>query len=356
MRRALLTLLSLALIPLGASAQQVLTLEFSDMTPHVGQRMGIRVVNSTSGAEAANVTILSIPSAAFTQEIMCLEAGQTYSVDFYADLNGNGMYDAPPMDHAWRRSVEGGSDQTIQFTHVLEFTDIAYPNVAPPFPNLVTSNWEGEWHNITFDSRGDATAMMTMNYEEGTMSGDITTEGAFGNPQPITISGTGPFDPVADSATTTVDDPVPGTITYIRGVLTGELTSELGVTLALNGHYGADQMAFTYEMTGAFQANGTFLMKRTTTTGVSEEDAMMSNAIVAPQPATVTLQITGIAVATPYSVVLTSLAGQEIPVAKTSLVPDGVMLDVATIPSGVYIMSIQDASGVRTTPILIGAR
>ena len=325
------------------------------MTPHVGQQMGIRVVNSASGAEAAKLTILAIPSADFTQEILCLEAGQSYNVDFYADLNGNGMYDPPPTDHAWRRTVEGGSDQTIQFTHVLEFTDINWPNLETPFPNLVTSQWEGEWHNITFDSRGDATATMTMNYEEGTMSGDITTEGAFGNPQPITISGTGPFDPVADSATTTVEQPVPGTITYIRGVLTGELTSDLGVTLNLNGHYGADQMTFTYEMTGAFEANGTFLMKRSTTTNIEEQPAM-TGAVIAPHPASSIVQITGIDVVAPCTITMTDLSGTLHLIRSVTLLTDGVMLDVSSLPSGVYMLTISDVSGVRTTPIVVGSR
>jgi hypothetical protein len=50
---------------------------------------------------------------------------RSYMLDFWADLNGNGTYDAPPVDHAWRIMLAGtAQDSTIAFTHNTNFTDI----------------------------------------------------------------------------------------------------------------------------------------------------------------------------------------------------------------------------------------
>jgi hypothetical protein len=40
-------------------------------------------------------------------------------------LNGNGTYDAPPADHAWRIEIETvNGDTTVPFLHNTDFTDI----------------------------------------------------------------------------------------------------------------------------------------------------------------------------------------------------------------------------------------
>jgi hypothetical protein len=49
----------------------------------------------------------------------------SYQIDFYADHNQNGSYDAPPTDHAWRITVNDlVGDSVVTFTHNTDFTDI----------------------------------------------------------------------------------------------------------------------------------------------------------------------------------------------------------------------------------------
>jgi hypothetical protein len=49
-------------------------------------------------------------------------------VDFYADHNGNGVYDPPPADHAWRLELNDvAGDSELDFTHNTNFTDIQWP-------------------------------------------------------------------------------------------------------------------------------------------------------------------------------------------------------------------------------------
>jgi hypothetical protein len=57
-----------------------------------------------------------------------LELGNDYYVDFYADHNGNGVYDPPPADHAWRLDLMNVTgDSGLDFSHNTNFTDIQWP-------------------------------------------------------------------------------------------------------------------------------------------------------------------------------------------------------------------------------------
>ena len=51
--------------------------------------------------------------------------GGNYMLDFFADLNGNGLYEAPPTDQAWRlQNVTTVGDQNLEFSHNQDYTDI----------------------------------------------------------------------------------------------------------------------------------------------------------------------------------------------------------------------------------------
>jgi hypothetical protein len=102
-------------------------LEFKGMTPHIGQKLEVRLVEMTSMMEAGRVTVDAIPSEEFDVFLPFIATGETYYVDFYADHNSNGVYDAPPTDHAWRMEltdVEGDEDD--EFIHNTNFTDIGW--------------------------------------------------------------------------------------------------------------------------------------------------------------------------------------------------------------------------------------
>lgn len=114
------TMVSEAIIP-----QTTLTVEFSGMTPHIGQLLEARLINKFDLSETDRARIDPVPSAQFGITFDGVEDGESYFIDIYADLNGNGVYDAPPVDHAWRISADnviGGS--SVSFAHSTNFIDI----------------------------------------------------------------------------------------------------------------------------------------------------------------------------------------------------------------------------------------
>lgn len=105
--------------------QNILTINFDGMTPHVGQMLEIKLENSSTEIEVGRIKIPAIASASFPVQVIGLIDPGDYSIEFYADHNGNGIYDTPPTDHAWKVGFNytGGNVQ-INFTHNTSFSDI----------------------------------------------------------------------------------------------------------------------------------------------------------------------------------------------------------------------------------------
>jgi len=97
-------------------------------TPHVNQLLELRVIEMASGRTVGQYRLGSVPQADFSLTLLgIIENGKMYQIDFYADLNGNGSYDAPPVDHAWRVTQAATvSGITVNFPHNTNFTDIGY--------------------------------------------------------------------------------------------------------------------------------------------------------------------------------------------------------------------------------------
>ncbi|MFH1197481.1 MAG: T9SS type A sorting domain-containing protein [bacterium] len=107
------------------------TLNFTGMTPHAGQFFEIRVVKNTTDEEVGRYSLTSINGALFSISIPGIEKDTDYRVDFYADLNLSGQYEAPPNDHAWRLTFNSTTGNFVQnFTHNTDFTDIQWPNIS----------------------------------------------------------------------------------------------------------------------------------------------------------------------------------------------------------------------------------
>jgi len=103
----------------------VLTINFTGMTPHVGQLLELRVENNNNSIEVDRIKLPSIPSANFSLQIVGLQLNTEYNIDFYADVNGNGLYNVPPTDHAWRITFTNSTGDVSQpFSHNTSFTDI----------------------------------------------------------------------------------------------------------------------------------------------------------------------------------------------------------------------------------------
>jgi hypothetical protein len=97
------------------------------MNPHVGQTLFLRVYEKNSGNEIERKT--EDINANFTIQISDIEKEHSYYVDFFADHNGNGSYDAPNTDHAWRLELNNVTgDTTLNFSHNTNFTDIMWKN------------------------------------------------------------------------------------------------------------------------------------------------------------------------------------------------------------------------------------
>lgn len=116
----------------ASAAPRDLTVRLRNMTPHVGQLVELRVLSSDDQLQARAVLD---PLAAVDVDVVIPKAVPTGGgrLDFYADLNKNGKYDAPPADHAWRLVIAAGTDAvTIDFSHNTSFTDISVPVVKEP--------------------------------------------------------------------------------------------------------------------------------------------------------------------------------------------------------------------------------
>lgn len=123
-----------------------LKLQLTGMNPHLGQLFIFYLFDTTHEIYVDTVTVASIANAAFDIESEAIIPGHGYHLDFYADLNGTGAYEAPPADHAWRIILaEAEGDTTMSFSHSTNFTDIfsaatgtpGYnaPNALRVFPN-----------------------------------------------------------------------------------------------------------------------------------------------------------------------------------------------------------------------------
>ena len=110
-------------------ARYAATIDFQGMAPHVGQMLELRVVHGSTGVEVAYWRVPWVVTPNFVVTAAdCLIVGESYYVDFYADLNGNGHYDTPPTDHAWRRWIGPVTGpMVLSFTHDTIWTDIDFP-------------------------------------------------------------------------------------------------------------------------------------------------------------------------------------------------------------------------------------
>ncbi len=95
------------------------------MDADVGNAFGLRIINVSSGLQEGYVELPAIEVPDFTVRVPISTAGVAYQVDFYADASGNGSYDAPPADHAWRILFTNGyANAAITFTYNTDYTDI----------------------------------------------------------------------------------------------------------------------------------------------------------------------------------------------------------------------------------------
>jgi hypothetical protein len=121
---------SIGLLFIGSAVgQHTITLNLQGMTPHVGQLLKARMVESPSGKQVAETTVMAVQGATL-RLVFAGESGKSYVLDYFADMNGDGKYSSPPADHAWRKSAGPLHHEgiVIDAAHDLYFTDIQYPS------------------------------------------------------------------------------------------------------------------------------------------------------------------------------------------------------------------------------------
>ena len=108
-----------------------LTVRFTAMTPHVGQMMTLYVKDLATGMTINTVVIPSVVGPVFDISSWAIEPTKSYAIDFFADYNRNGVYDAPPVDHPWRLMLNNVKRDTIlNFVHNTNFTNISLPTAS----------------------------------------------------------------------------------------------------------------------------------------------------------------------------------------------------------------------------------
>ena len=125
-----------------------LSVHFMNMTPHVGQTLKLAVNDKGTGEELNRVT--ATVAVDFTVDIYGIEKDKSYNIDFFADHNKNGAYNAPPIDHAWRLQLNSViSDTIINFVHNTSFTDIQWKNeLAIHFMGMTPHVGQNLWLSV----------------------------------------------------------------------------------------------------------------------------------------------------------------------------------------------------------------
>jgi len=119
----------------------LLTVNFTAMTPHVGQLFELRIVKVENQDEAGRVSLPAVLVPNYAVEVPGFDLNKDYNIDFYADLNGNGSYNAPPVDHAWRLTFNSANGDFVSaFSHNANFVDILWPGATAINDETITIN------------------------------------------------------------------------------------------------------------------------------------------------------------------------------------------------------------------------
>jgi hypothetical protein len=348
--------LFLAIGAVGSGWAQKATLQFSGMTPHLGQALSIRVVDKANGEEVGREKI-TIGTAAFEVPLWVLITGHSYRFDFYADFNKNGKYDAPPVDHAWRLEADNAAGNVVlAFSHNTNFTDIAWPD-APSWADYL-GTWQGTWTNLTYGSTAPITAILAKSAGGDSLRASVATSGVFGNPAQYRDFAVNKNDPTADSLVIAASASAPWTGQYIIRKGNGHATlnaASAGVIVKVLGHFGPHQMVMSFTMSGAFAANGVVVMTKTSETGIGLEGG-------APAPAAFVLDpnypnpfnpVTSISFSLPQAgqvrLTVFDLLGRAVAVLADGEAGSGVhrvAFNGAGLPSGVYFYRLESAGRV----------
>lgn len=350
--RAFFLPILLCIAAVSVAAQHKFTMTVGNTSTMTGRQLGVRVFDVTTSTEAVLFIEPSLPAGdTYLRDVWGMIQGHDYNVDVYIDVNGNGRYDAPPIDLAWRQtftSVVGPVSTSYDITATT--TDVNFPERSTAELHYVAKNYVGSWKNITYNTTGNATATSQLNYKAGTAMLSLTaSDGAFGLPTPVTFTFTGTLNAAGDSADLRPEPPVTGFLRFVRGRVFGLDTLTVPpVMLEINGNYGENQVMFAYGMNGAFNATGVMTLIESTVTDVAAET---SSVLLSPNP-TVT-QTVDIEATQPFDrVEVHSLTGELLQTDNCA----GCMnysLRLDNIAPGMYLLSMHHATAVAHATLIV---
>jgi hypothetical protein len=104
------------------------SIALTGLAPHVDQYFELRVINTANGNVVGVYVKPKLGEADSTISIPgIVHLDGVYQIDFFSDFNGNGIYDAPPTDHAWRITLTAGGEGIVaDFAHNTDFTDVGF--------------------------------------------------------------------------------------------------------------------------------------------------------------------------------------------------------------------------------------
>jgi hypothetical protein len=88
----------------------------------VGHRFELRVIDPGSLATVGSYVLPQLTNSQLSVTLPdILDDGTSYNVDFWVDVDGNGVYSGPPLDHTWRVMI---SSSTMDFTRTDTYTEL----------------------------------------------------------------------------------------------------------------------------------------------------------------------------------------------------------------------------------------
>ncbi|MEC7526106.1 MAG: hypothetical protein VYE22_39860 [Myxococcota bacterium] len=104
------------------NAKRDVRVDLRDFTPHVGQLVDVKIVNPETNGTLAHAVIDALPSDC--ANLFFPRGAEAFAdrVDFFADLNGNGVLDQAPTDHSWRLRLN--DEGRLLYVHDVDFTNI----------------------------------------------------------------------------------------------------------------------------------------------------------------------------------------------------------------------------------------
>ena len=175
-------------------AQYILKFQADSMGDYIGETFKIRVTEVGTDYIVGAKTLSALSDTSFNIDLYVLLDQRDYQIDFYVDVNGNGMYDPPPVDHAWRRMISNATEDTgLNFIPDTMYLDISFDDGLPY--STYHATWGGKWMNQTFGSTDSIEA--TFNLTCDSVMAWFSTKGVFGSPQVVEFEFADAVDGVA---------------------------------------------------------------------------------------------------------------------------------------------------------------